>query len=334
MRAHRFIASLLIVIVALTACTQSATPTVGIDAQVQTAIAATAAASATFQAAVNQAAQATVSALPPTPTPGPSVDSYSLTEEELAGLIDQAVDEALAASDQAYAATTESTSDGTITSDEAYSTTTYVYDAEAAVAYAEELMNEYYDLYGDYASEAIDSLNAIDSDLEDISASLDEISTVLEQGADAATAAIDQLNAAVSDTQAQVADAQAAAQDWTAKVQTGIQQREDQLLSLAPTEIPDSREAALQQIFTYLDTVKSALGDNKISPDELNQIAQLAANARAGILAHGGPELQNLLGGMDGLTRQLARGEWPQARQGLGGFERSLPQRPPRPGRP
>ena len=324
---------LLIITTLLAACrvpaaggSVAATPTLDLNTQVQAAIAAT----ATYQAAVDQAVQATIVALPPTPTPGPTVDYYTLTEEELAALIDEAVDEALAASQEASTATSQATSDGTVTGEETYATTTYVYDAEAAIYYAEELIAAYYDLYGDYASLAMDTLAAIEDDLSAIAASLDEMSAILEQGAEAASAAVAQLNAAVANLSTQAANVQANSQDWISQVQTSLQEREAQFFSMAPTEIASDRNGAILQLYTYLDTVKVAMGDNKISNGEMTQIAQLAANARASLQTQGGPGLQNVAASIDGMTRQLSRGEWPQARNGLGGFEASLPSRPRR----
>lgn len=317
------IVAALVVSLAMAACGGQSS---SVDQQVQTVIAQT----ATFQAAVNQAANATVQALPPTPTPGPQVDYYDLTEEELSALIDQSVNQALAASSQSTTATTQATSDGTVTSDEVYTTVTYVYDAQAEIEYAEELMTYYLDLYGDYASEALDTMQAMESDLNSVSQSLDEIASIMEQGAEAATAALDQLNQAATQLQTKASDAQTKAQGWVDQVKTGIQDRQNQALSLAPTDIAGDRDGAIQQVYAYLDAVKQAMGDKKISFDELTQISQLASNAKASLQAHGGPGLQNLSSGIDGLTTQLARGEWPQARSGMDGFERSLPQRPTR----
>jgi F0F1-type ATP synthase membrane subunit b/b' len=316
--------AVLVISLAIAAC-GAQSPTV--DQKVQTVVAQT----ATFQGAVNQAANATVAALPPTPTPGPQVDYTTMTEEQLSALIDQSVNQALAASSQSNTATTQATSDGTITSDEVYATVAYVYDAQAEIEYAEQLMTYYLDLYGDYASAALDTMQATESDLNSIAQSLDEIAGIMEQGAEAATAALDQLNQAATQLQTKASDAQTKAQGWADQVTSSIKDRKNQALSLAPTDIAGSRNDAIKQVYSYLDSVKQALGDSKISPSELTQISQLGANAKASLHAQGGPQLQNLAGGIDGLTTQLAGGEWPQARNGLDGFEHSLPARPLKP---
>ncbi|NOY98771.1 MAG: hypothetical protein GXP40_06155 [Chloroflexi bacterium] len=328
------IAVLLSAVLLLTACggaaAPSPTPAISVDDQVQTAVAATATAQAAMDETIENAVQATITALPPTPTPGPTVEYYSLSEEELAALIDESVDEALTASEQASTATTQATADGTVTYDEVYAATAYAYDAEAAIYYAEELMEAYFELYGAYADEAIAVLTATEQDLNSIATSLEAMVVILEQGAEVASAALEQLNAAAEELAPVIEQAQTNAQDWMDEVHASMQAREEKMLSLAPTEVASDRAGAIQQMYDYLDTVKAALGDRQITPDELNRIAQLGANAQASIRAGGGPQLQNIGPSIDGLTRQLSRGEWPQAGRSLGGFEASLPSRPTR----
>ena len=64
---------------------------------VNTTVAGTQIAQALAQATVNSNV---LTAMPATPTPGPTVDYVTLTEEELAALIDEAVAEAIAATEQ------------------------------------------------------------------------------------------------------------------------------------------------------------------------------------------------------------------------------------------
>jgi hypothetical protein len=269
-------------------------------------------------------------AMPPTPTPKPSVDPYTLTEEELAALIDASCEEAATASAEASTATTQATSDGIYTEEEIYETIYYVYDAEAAIAYAEELLYLYYDLYGAYASEALDLLYAVEEDLDELATAMTEIEAILSQGAETASAAIEQINTTLATVQTKAADAQAKAQEFKEKLPAALQERENRFASLSPTEVASDRDGALLQVYAYLDSVKSAFADRKISPDEMGQIAQLAANAQAGINQGGGPLLKNFGGNIDGITRNLSRGNWPTAQRDLGGFEASLPSRPAR----
>jgi Tfp pilus assembly protein PilP/exonuclease VII small subunit len=318
------------------AVAQTATAQTAIAQIAQTAIAQTATAqptttqTATAQptAAETATAQPGGRALPPTPTSAPAVESYTLTEEELAGLIDQAVEEALAAGEQATAATAQATLDDVVTVDEVYAIASAVYEAEALVAYAQELMDDYYGLYGEYASAAVDTLVAIEEDLAGMETGLEQMASILEQGAEAASQAIQQLDEATAALAIALSEAQTNAQGWVDKVQAALQVREHSTASASPTEIAGDLDGAVQQVYAYLDAVQQALDDNKIGQSELTQIAQLAANAQASLERQGGPALRGLASSIDGLTRQLARGEWPQARNGLAGFETSLPQRP------
>ena len=178
--AFRFI--LLFTMISLLAACGKPINSDNIDMQVQTAIAQTAQAEAAFQVAVDQAVQATVIAMPPTLTPQPAVDPYTLTEEELADLIDASCEEAAMAYEEA-------TSDGTYAEEEIYDTIYYVYDAEAAIAYAEELLYLYYDLYGVYASETLELLYAVEDDLNELDAAMTEVEAILSHGAETASAA-------------------------------------------------------------------------------------------------------------------------------------------------
>ena len=320
---------LLVLISLLAACGLPTNPD-NVDAQIQTAIAETAQAEATFQATVDQAVEATVIAMPPTPTPQPTVDPYMLTEEELVTLIDASCEEAAAASAEASAASTQAASDGTYTEEEIYDSLYYVYDAEAAIAYAEELLYLYNDLYGAYASETIDLLYAVEDDLEELADAMMEVEAILSQGAETASAAVEQLNTTLENVQVNASDLQTKVQEYKDNLPAVLEERENRFTDLAPTEIAGDREGAILQTYEYLDSVKAAFEDRKISPDEMGQIAQLGANAQAGINQSGGPLLQGFSGNIDGLTRNISRGEWPTAQRDIGGFEASLPSRPRR----
>ena len=334
------------ILITLAACTQSSPP-IDQQATIDAAIAATQNASQNTQATVDSSVRATVNAqanmnsaidqaVQATLTAQPAPDYATLSEEELAALIDQAVAEALAASETASSNTTSATSDGTITNDEVTYTYTYVYDTYYAIAYAEELIAAYYDYYGIYAETALGELQQIEEDLAVISASMSEIASILEQGADAATAAVDQLNAAAEQARTQANEAQAKAENWQQQVQSSISEREDKILNLTPSEIADDKIGALTQAYDFLEAFKSALNDGKFSPEELRNIGQLSANVRASFekLGGRGGEFGNFQGAIENLTRQAARGDWGGARSGVGDFERSLPTRPSRPSRP
>jgi len=157
-----------------------------------------------------------------------------------------------------------------------------------------------------------------------------EVEAILSQGAETASAATEQINATLENAQAKAQEVSAKAQEYKDNLPAALEERESRFTNLAPTKGASDREGAILQVYTYLDSVKEAFGDRKISPDEMGQIAQLAANAKAGISQSGGPRLQGFSGNIDGITHNLARGDRPSTQRDVGDFEASLPSRPAR----
>ncbi len=347
----------ILLVVGVTACGGgAATATPDTEASVEAAVAATDTAQANLQATVDAAVQATAEAAPPTPTlpPSPTVsvspeatsvpateeyatEYVTMSEEELAALIDQAVAEAVAATQACSTATTEATADDTFTQEEVDAVEVYVMDADAAIAYAEELLYAYYDLYGELASESLELLAAIEDDLavlaENVAAMtemLEEINATLEQSLALAEETIAQIESTAQAIATQAEELHAQAQGWIQTVQAELENRVMAVQGIQPVAIPGDRQEAIRTAFDYVDAVRQALGDNKISQAELETIAQLGANASAGLDAHGGLQLQRLSGSIEDITGQIARGQLPQAQANLGNLEASLGPRPHR----
>jgi hypothetical protein len=251
-----------------------------------------------------------------------------MSEEELAAAIDTAVAEALASTEEATATTAEATADGTITVDETVTIEVALTDVEEAVALAETLIFAYSDVYGVYASEALAILLAYDEDLVAIAQAAADILFLLEQGSDAASLAIEQIEAALEAANASVTAIQANSQGWMDTLLVELDNRAAAALAVQATDIAANRVEAIQSAAHYVQVVQTALGDGQISQQELSAISLAGASASAGLLAQGGPQLQNLSSSIDMLTSQLARGEWPQAQLSLGTLESSLPSRP------
>ncbi len=316
--------------ITLSACGGNTPAELSVDDQVATAVAATAIAEANFENAVAEAVQATVVAMPPTPTAQPAPDAYELSEEELAALIDEAVEEAVLASEASSQATTQSTSDGTLSEDELYEMAEYVYAAEAAIYYADDLIAAYYDLYGAYADDIVYLLTLMEEDLDELIYILEETEALLSTGLDAAMAGMEQLNEAALNLSVHIADSQADREQFLSQVQTKLQEREDKFANISPTEIASGLPDTITQLHDYVEAIKTSFADRKIDLNEMTQIAQLGANAQASIRANGSSQLEHFGGQIDGLTRQISRGEWSAANRNLGGFEASLPERPGR----
>lgn len=307
---------------------------------VNTAVAGTQQAQALAQATVNSSV---LTAMPATPTPGPTVEYVNLTEEELAALIDEAVAEAIAATDQTAAAVSATTTDDAVTTDEVVYVYDYYYYADYYVEYAEDLMAEYYNLYSGLATDMLTKLEAIESELSQlndtlasIDSSLQEISSTLEQGLAVAEETIAQLESAAQQAQANAQELQSQAQDMLSVLQAEQQGRVDQLAQIQPDNIPTDKLAALQSAFSFVDFANNAMNDNKLSLDELTGLAQLGRNAQAGFANFGGaggqgPDLSQFSGRFDEIVNQFARGQMPQARGNVRQFESALGSRP-RPG--
>jgi DNA repair exonuclease SbcCD ATPase subunit len=324
-----------LIAVLLTACGMPA-GTANQD-MVNTAVAGTQVSQALAQATVNSTV---LTAMPATPTPGPTVEYVTLTEEELAALIDQAVTEAVTATEQATTAVTTTTTDSAVTSEEVVYVYDYYYYADYYVEYAEDLLAEYYNLYGDLANEMITELSAIESELSQlndtltsIDSSLQEISSTLSQGLAAAEESIAQLESAAQQAQTNAAELQTQAQDMLTVLQADQQGRVDQLAQIQANNIPTDKLSALQSTFSFVDAANAAMSDNKLSRDELLNLAQLGKNAQSGLQSFGGadrlgPDITQFSGKFDEITTQFARGQMPQARSNLGQFETSLGNRP------
>jgi len=323
------------------------------DDAVNTAIAQTQQAQALAQATVNAAALTAIptpipatmpSAAPATPTPGPTVEYITLTEEELAALIDEAAAEAVTATEQTTTAVTTTTSDDVVTPEEVEYMYDYYYLADYYVQYTEELLNEYYSLYGELAEEMLVTLTIVEGELEQmndtltsIDSSLQEMSSTLEQGLAVAQETITQLETAAQAAQTHAQELKAQQQNMMSQLQLDQEHRVQDIAQVQPDNIPTDRISSLQTAFDFLDTAKQALGDNKLSHAELMNIAQLGANAQAGFQNFGGsgglaggPDLSQLTGNFNQITGQLANGQMPQARGNLDTFERSLGDRPGR----
>ncbi|MCJ7432908.1 MAG: hypothetical protein MUO77_05410, partial [Anaerolineales bacterium] len=264
---HRIILTTLTLFGMMAACAMP-----GSDASpdaVNTAIAGTQQAQALAQATINANV---LTAMPSTPTPGPTVDYVTLMEEELTALIDQSVNEAIAATEQTTAAVTSATSDGTMTQEEVEDIYADYYAAEYAIAQTEAAMTEYTDAYALLANEMLIEMAAIETELNEIYAVMSEISTLLTevntmlaQGLAVTEETINQLETAAQQAQTQAGELKAQALDIKSTLQIDQQNRLDQISQIQPNNIPTDKLAALQSGFQFLDEAKAALGDNKFS---------------------------------------------------------------------
>ncbi len=324
--------------------TATTDPTADAQATIGAAVAATAVAEESAEATIEAAIEATAAAVP-TPIPSEADGTASeMSEQELAAEIEEAVGEAAGASEECSTATAEAAADDTLKQEEAEAIEIYLTDAETAIALAEELIYLYYGVYGELALETLYLLEAIEEDLalmaesaEWVGEILVEIYADLEQGIELTDEVIGQLEAGAEAASETGLKAYAESQSWTEELQVELESRAEAALEMAPSEIAADRLGAIQGVLDYVEGARQALTDHKLSAAELGEIAQLGANAIAGLEAQGGLQLQQLTGVIDGITGQVARGSLSQAMGALAEFEAllgSIPSIPALPARP
>ncbi len=332
----------LILSVGLSACAVNSTvrETPDIEATAASAIAATQTADANLQAtieagiAATQAAQtestAETGVVMAEETAVDPSEYYQLTEEELAALIDQSVEEAVAASEQAASSTTQAAADDTISQEEWDDVYYYSSEAEELILLAEELLEIYTYLYGDYAEyadEMIDLLYLVEDDLDEVLAFMVEVLDLVESGQEITPETLMQLADSAQEAGLTLETLSENQELILSTVETMLAQREDFVFSFDPDETAGSRAEALLMAKDYAQTLREALGDQKISAEELEQIAQLGANAAAGLQSQGGVALSGLPEMINQLTTQAALGQFSAALQGLQGLESAIPGR-------
>ena len=301
---------------------------VDVDATVQAGILGTQTAEENVQSLVNDAVTATLTAMP-APTP---VAADQLSEEEMADAVESSVNEAVTTCDQASYASDSAASDGELT-DEELAQLYYLYylaidEADQALALAEE----YYDLYADLLETTIDELEAIEAQLQEIEdtanqvlAVLDEISLTLQQGGEVAQQSLENLQTLGQQAAQNADEIQQRLPGWKEARAQETDRLAEQALSVAPTEIAETRAGAISQAREYVQSVQLAIQDGRFSADELANISQLGANAAASLSRFSNGDLSGLSDAVNGLTRNFARGQMPDINRGLGSLQNSLP---------
>jgi CRP-like cAMP-binding protein len=312
-----------VILFLLSACSTTSTGDVDLEATANAIAAATLTAEAANDAAIDAAVQATMTAVAPQSTP---VVVYELTEEELANLIDQAVTEAIAASEEAAAQTVTATADTTVTEQEAADITYVVVTAGEALDYANELVAYYYSLYdGAIVDEAVASLNEIEAELEAINTNLQDIEDILNQGLDAVNATIDELNQTAADLSERADTAQDQAQTWMADFSSAQQAREETLLAMAPNVEANDRSEMVDLVNGFAGDLQKGLADGVLTYQEKVAIAQSGTNARAALEKFGGGQLGEWNLNIESLLGNVARGDLTTLRTGFANFSASLP---------
>lgn len=334
-------------VVALLGC-QVLKPTPDAQATINAAVQATTVAQANAQATIDASVKATLAAQPtltpakaatsapaatkpPAATPVPTVNATTLTEEELAALIDQAVAEAIAATNTTTTQTATYAADGTLTPQEITALQAALAMSQSEINQALALMQAYYDLYAQIATETLNVLKAIEQDLNAMTQSLNQINALLVQGQTLTASAVTQVQTYATKANQAASSAQNKAKTLNATVQSELTKRANAALATKPTSAPTDLRSTIQSVNTYIEAVRTALTDSKISKSELQAISVAGANAIAGLNQFAGAQGQTVANAINTMTKQIARGEIPKAKSGLSALEqsaRSLPSVP------
>lgn len=309
---------LLILSVFLAACNMDTPQTITPDAAatVEAMIAATTEFEAQLETAVAEAVDQSVST-----AVDEAMEIYAAeSEAEMADMINQAVSEAIEATESYTETSTDAAADGEITTEELQTIEVYVQEADDCMDEVEDLIAEYYALFEELALTTIDQLAGIEEEIaglneniESMNAILTEISEALNDGLAIAEESIAQLQMTAQAAGEAIQDTQEKADAWKQNVQSDVEARMKAIEQIEPTNIASSKEETEQQIMQFLESINGAFADNSMSQAELAQISQLAANTAASLSAHGGAQGNALAARIDGLMVQLAQGNMQQA---------------------
>lgn len=329
----KFILTFSIIIILLTACSfasaaaplstatlaplDTPTPTADLQATVEAGIEATMQAESSLQATVDAAVAATVTA--------EQAAAEVPSEEEMAAEIDTAVEEVAVAAEEVVTTTSAAAADGTITTEEYDELAALLVDAAILLDYADYWVETYYWYYGDLAEETLVLLEELETLLTYTEDNMDEIIALLEAGTELAGTALDSLETFAQNAEVAAAQLDGKSEEWQAQLVNWQQTRAGLALDTLPSQIPADRAAAIQEVRNYAAAVRSALEDQLVSASELQNIAQLGANAVAGLESQGGLALQSLAGNIDQLTQMAALGQFSQLAGGLGNLEARIP---------
>ncbi len=240
-----------------------------------------------------------------TPTPQPTVDPAGLSEQELAGTIDETAGELDSASQQAAEYGSSTAADGVYTLDEI--TTWY-----ELLIYSEQLLYELdyyieqYDMYYEaYASVYVELLQDLEAELATLDGMIGEITSIMLQGEAAMQAGAEQVASALEIYDQVLPELSSELNSLSDTFNQALADRQAWVEGFQPTDIAATRAGAVAAAVSYVQTLQNAYEDAIMTPVELQQIAQLAANAQASLQAAGG-ELAALAGQVSSLTQLAA----------------------------
>jgi hypothetical protein len=258
-------------------------------------------------------------------TPEHAVDYTTLSEIELASAIAEAVTKVVDATQNATTAITQFAADGDITPNENSEILALMQTSLTAVAHTDELILAYDELYSEISVESINSLASLTEELSAIPTFIKEISGIKVQNVDDIIEINDQFSHVLTS-----AGLTEKAWAWQQQVLSHIDEREKSYMRIQPQlgHVEHNRVGAFAQAHEFLDAYQDAFKDGKLSPIELGNISQIAANAEASFYNTGDPQLFDFAKRIDILTSWIVRSEWPQVHSGVIELQSLLPARP------
>ena len=332
---------ILLITIPISACNMEASPppeaTPDIQATVDASIAGTATVQAELKAqideAVDEAVEEAIQEI--------EEEYLIMTEEELNAAIDEAVTEAALATEQTNSYATEAAADGTLTAEEVAELEAYAYYAEDMIYLAEEMINAYYGLYAELAYETIYLLEAVEEDLSIMASTVTEVAeltvaaaTTLAEGQEVRQETVNEILTTAQSSHDALASISPDWETWSTGIQEARDTRLTEVQNITANFTPGDRAETLTTTVDFANAVHTSLGDFSISHTELLDIAQLGANASAGLDLHGGPLLQGLSGEIGNITHQLTTGQTHNAIGSIGAFDGTIGQIPGLPSRP
>ncbi|MCB9177144.1 MAG: hypothetical protein H6648_08285 [Caldilineae bacterium] len=261
-------------------------------------------------------------------TPLPTRDVEGLNEAELAAAVEAAVAAARAPSDAASAAGRSATADGAVDPAETLRVEVQIAGAEDWLAEAERLLATYTERYGALAEESRRSVAELEAQLGSVAEALDALQGWSDLAEARATEVAERVASALATAQARATERHQRIEDWRAAAQATLEAQGD-LARRGPRERPRDLPATLAKLGDFGRALREGLADGEIDPVERAVIAELGAEAAAGLHDHGGPLMQRLAEDVDRSLDALERGDWDALRAMLRRIEAGSPSGEP-----
>ena len=253
----------------------------------------------------------------PPPAPVPPEQYATMSEEELAAYIDQAVAAAVA---ETMAA---STSANTTAADDAVNQAEYdearwppSTKPRLPLSPLKRLVTADYDLYGEVAAETLAVLQAIEQDLQAMNATLTAInetliviSASLQQGVALAEDTITQLEAAAQQAKAAADATQAKAQTWLTEVTANLDRRASDVQAAKPTDVANTAAGRCKAPTCTWNRCGLRWLIKRSHLMSWRAFRPTAPMRWRSLKSVGGAELQGVADSIAAMTNQLARGQ-------------------------